>query len=664
MKHLLYSPRNILFTTLIFSLVFSSTIYAANTFDESFAIGNGIFHYNPNEGCLANPTNPSSIDGEIVIAQANIKSRDYSSALNLLTEKNPDFISLNEVFGASARDLAPAGYSGYKHRDTTRNEERSTAVVWNNRWAKTDAGLVVMVNDGPQQWDGGRSFTWVTLTNNNGGVASMISLHHMINPRYHGPDKPKRQILYKEGLLKLVEKVNELSAKGPVFVAGDFNSRYRDNDPWGPRKILKDANLVSTFDTHGSISTHVEGGTIDYIFSPSNIPSVSQSSIIPGRSISDHHFLIAKFKGETTSPGNTSNTKLVGSDNREKAFNYFVSKGLSSIQSAAIVGNMVQESGVDPQNTQQGFHPDRTKDPAKVSKNSRGQQGGWGIIQWTPSSKVLQAKIDAKAKGEIHTLATQLDIVWGHLNNSPAITTGRFNIDNYKRINTVPEAVAYFETHIEGAGNPVLENRIKYADKILEDYDGRTPASTVSTDGCSNEEDSSTPTDLGSGRGDFTDGGEVQDWAAILHNAKKSEEVFGDALVQSGWCGTITSGVWRNAGIAYGYSFAEDAYFNNPAIRHSNKKPKRGSILLYGKQGDTKAGHVVIYLGGNKILNDGHITDAADVNGWGGGAYLGWVDPNDLGWKTSKGTKESIKNAVVTNVNRASGGNYRFPPGI
>ena len=37
---------------------------------------------------------------------------------------------------------------------------------------------------------------------------------------------------------KLQDLVATLSASGPVFVAGDFNSQWAANDPWGPRRML------------------------------------------------------------------------------------------------------------------------------------------------------------------------------------------------------------------------------------------------------------------------------------------------------------------------------------------------------------------------------------------------------------------------------------------
>src|SRR6185369_13828140 len=39
---------------------------------------------------------------------------------------------------------------------------------------------------------------------------------------------------------------------------------------------------------------------------------------------------------------------LSGSGNAEKAYNFFIAKGLSPVQSAAILGNFMRESGIVP----------------------------------------------------------------------------------------------------------------------------------------------------------------------------------------------------------------------------------------------------------------------------------------------------------------------------
>jgi len=116
--------------------------------------------------------------------------------------------------------------------------------------------------------------------------------------------------------------------------------------------------------------------------------------------------------------------ELVGTDNVQKAFNYFVSKGYSPEQSAGIVGNMIAESGVEPmrlQNTASGVETS-----ADVAK---GSDLGWGIVQWTPPSKMINPSIDDQVeKAEIESLAYQLDFLAKQLNGEgpiPEAAAGR-----------------------------------------------------------------------------------------------------------------------------------------------------------------------------------------------------------------------------------------------
>src|SRR2546423_1252307 len=46
-------------------------------------------------------------------------------------------------------------------------------------------------------------------------------------------------------------------------------------------------------------------------------------------------------------------------NNEQTAFNYFVTKGLTKVQAAGIVGNLIQESGVSPTSVEFGGGPGR-----------------------------------------------------------------------------------------------------------------------------------------------------------------------------------------------------------------------------------------------------------------------------------------------------------------
>lgn len=117
------------------------------------------------------------------------------------------------------------------------------------------------------------------------------------------------------------------------------------------------------------------------------------------------------FYDPTTGCAENSGASLVGGDNTAKAFNFFVSKGLTPQQSAGIVGNMVEESGVLPMRQQ--------NKPAnqEVSSSQALSSGlGWGLVQWTPPSKMINPSLAAgKTNAEVDTLAYQLQFLWEQL---------------------------------------------------------------------------------------------------------------------------------------------------------------------------------------------------------------------------------------------------------
>ena len=172
--------------------------------------------------------------------------------------------------------------------------------------------------------------------------------------------------------------------------------------------------------------------------------------------------------------GSGSTTSLTGKNNEEKAYNYFVSKGLSKEQSAGIVGNFVQESSVNPEAWENGPN---TKTPPEA--------GGWGLAQWTPGKIILETAKKYKITTPIHEMLTQLNIVWEQLNDvSPP---GRKNvIKDIKNTKTVEEATLVFEEKFEAAGTPNNANRIAQAKRILKEFGGNTPSapsSGVGTEG-------------------------------------------------------------------------------------------------------------------------------------------------------------------------------------
>ncbi len=116
--------------------------------------------------------------------------------------------------------------------------------------------------------------------------------------------------------------------------------------------------------------------------------------------------------GASTTPPTTCSTTLVGSTNAEQVWNFFIGKGLSATQTAGIMGNMQHESGIEPQRLQ-GTSPS-TITPAETFSGSL----GWGIVQWTPGSKMIDT---FSPKSGANTLSAQLDFLWGQLSRTGAL---------------------------------------------------------------------------------------------------------------------------------------------------------------------------------------------------------------------------------------------------
>ena len=136
---------------------------------------------------------------------------------------------------------------------------------------------------------------------------------------------------------------------------------------------------------------------------------------------------------------------LNGSGNVQQAYNYFLGKGLSDFQAAGVIGNLAQESGVNPQSNQSGGGPGR------------------GIAQWTVDQRWTGVLALAKQRNKPPTdLGVQLDYMWQEL-------TGGYSsaLAGLKSSTDVTSATTIFEQKYEAAGTPAMQNRINFAKNVL-----------------------------------------------------------------------------------------------------------------------------------------------------------------------------------------------------
>lgn len=165
------------------------------------------------------------------------------------------------------------------------------------------------------------------------------------------------------------------------------------------------------------------------------------------------------FGGCGTS-GSGTVSSLVGSDNIDKAYHFFVdpSIGLTPFQSAGIIGNLMQESGVNP-NSQQSGGP------------------GMGIAQWSRGGRwdVLVSWVANPSNFPDHQPRQATDL-YGQLmfllHEMKDVAPWNQTMPDIKKATTVEQATQVFESDFEKAGDPQMNNRINYARQVLNKYGG------------------------------------------------------------------------------------------------------------------------------------------------------------------------------------------------
>jgi hypothetical protein len=152
--------------------------------------------------------------------------------------------------------------------------------------------------------------------------------------------------------------------------------------------------------------------------------------------------------------------------NERTAFNFFVAKGLSEVQAAGIVGNLIQESNVLPGSVQAGGP-------------------GRGIAQWSVGGRWDHDAHDnleqyASLGGMAPlSLTTQLDFIWYELTSYSA-----YGLKALRTEGTVAGATVVFQNDFEGCGQCDQATRIHYAEQVLAAYGtgGGSSGSTGSTE--------------------------------------------------------------------------------------------------------------------------------------------------------------------------------------
>ncbi len=224
-----------------------------------------------------------------------------------------------------------------------------------------------------------------------------------------------------------------------------------------------------------------------------------------------HFFDSEPGNGSGTCTSTGGDTTLVGSDQVEQAFNFFVSKGLTAQQSAGIVGNFKWESGVDPTKIEGGG--DSPTPPAGKH---------WGIAQWDPDVRVVALEKYSQDNGfVIGNLSTQLNFSWFEFNGTlkPALA-------DLQSQTTVEGAALSVFSHYEIALDNTGPSRVSMAQGIYNLYSGNTSPPSQTSPG-------SSCTSSSSGGTQFIDGFTIYS----QYDPRWANDPYGSSTIAASGCG-------------------------------------------------------------------------------------------------------------------------------
>jgi hypothetical protein len=147
---------------------------------------------------------------------------------------------------------------------------------------------------------------------------------------------------------------------------------------------------------------------------------------------------------------------LVSSPNAAIAYDFLVRKGLTCEQAAAVIGNLQEESGLDPAKSK--LDPNKN-DPKAISR---------GIAMWQPSR--WRNLLNFASGRDPLSLSTQLDFLWYELQTDPSNGLAPLLAST-----SLEEAVVVFQNHFERPSIPHTDVRIACAQSALFSCPAITP---------------------------------------------------------------------------------------------------------------------------------------------------------------------------------------------
>lgn len=149
---------------------------------------------------------------------------------------------------------------------------------------------------------------------------------------------------------------------------------------------------------------------------------------------------------------------LIGSDNAQKAYNFFFGKGLTPIQAVGIMGNLQAESSIIP------------------DREEAGGGGGYGIAQWTGGRRTALEQAAATKGANVKDLGFQLQYLIEEAQQ-------RGNLDGLRQQTDVQTATWYWEDNFEAPLVSHQQVRVDFANDFLAQYGSGTGGGLASGGG-------------------------------------------------------------------------------------------------------------------------------------------------------------------------------------
>lgn len=141
--------------------------------------------------------------------------------------------------------------------------------------------------------------------------------------------------------------------------------------------------------------------------------------------------------------------QLVGSTNVERAWNFYQEEGFSEEATAGMLGNFMRESKMNP------------------AAEEIGNKIGYGIAQWSFTRRTDLEKWTKENNFLVSSLEGQLNF---SIYEMQKMKFGKYSYVQFKKLKDVKEATEVFEKHFERAGVVAINERIKYAEEIYNQY--------------------------------------------------------------------------------------------------------------------------------------------------------------------------------------------------